>query len=128
MIRRPPRSTRTDTLFPYTTLFRSLILAVWTAVVAGLSRKLPDDVVARVLGIMGLVSVGFLSFLIFTSNPFARLIPAAMEGCALNPLLKDSGMVIHTSILSLGSGGCVVLFAFAVGGWIEGRRAASRAG
>src|SRR3546814_20488946 len=121
MIRRPPRSTRTDTLFPYTTLFRSLILAVWTAVVAGLSRKLPDEVVARVLGIMGLVSVGFLSFLIFTSNPFARLIPAAMEGRDLHPLLQDPGMIIHPPMLYLGYVGFVVPFAFAVAALIDGR-------
>src|SRR3546814_10626681 len=79
-------------------LLWALILAVWTAVVAGLSRKLPDEVVARVLGIMGLVSVGFLSFLIFTSNPFARLIPAALEGRDLNPLLQDPGLIIHPQI------------------------------
>src|SRR3546814_3803622 len=78
-------------------LLWTLILAVWTAVVASLSRKLPEEVVARVLGIMGLVSIGFLSFLIFTSNPFVRLIPAAMEGRDLNPLLQDPGMLIHRS-------------------------------
>src|SRR3546814_2935765 len=72
-------------------LLWALILAVWTAVVAGLSCKLHDEVVARVLGIMGLVSVGFLSFLLFTSILFARLIPARMDGRDLNPLMQDSG-------------------------------------
>src|SRR3546814_96813 len=89
-------------------LLWALILAVWTAVVAGLSRKLPEEVVARVLGIMGLVSIGFLSFLIFTSNPFVRLIPAAMEGRDLNPLLQDPGMIIHPPMLYLGYVGFVV--------------------
>src|SRR3546814_6129875 len=100
-------------------LLWALILAVWTAVVASLSRKLPEEVVARVLGIMGLVSIGFLSFLIFTSNPFVRLIPAAMEGRDLNPLLQDPGMIIHPPMLYLGYVGFVVPFAFAVAALID---------
>ena len=102
-------------------LLWALILAAWTAVVAGFSRKLPDDVVARVIGIMGLVSVGFLSFLIFTSNPFVRLLPAVMEGRDLNPLLQDPGMIIHPPMLYLGYVGFVVPFAFAVAALIDGR-------
>jgi len=102
-------------------LLWALILAAWTAVVAEFSRKLPDEVVARVLGIMGLVSVGFLSFLIFTSNPFVRLLPAAIEGRDLNPLLQDPGMIIHPPMLYLGYVGFVVPFAFAVAALIDGR-------
>ena len=102
-------------------LLWALILAAWTAVVAGFSRKLPDEVVARVIGIMGLVSVGFLSFLIFTSNPFVRLLPAVMEGRDLNPLLQDPGMIIHPPMLYLGYVGFVVPFAFAVAALIDGR-------
>ncbi|MDN5781983.1 MAG: heme lyase CcmF/NrfE family subunit, partial [Luteimonas sp.] len=102
-------------------LLWALILAVWTAVVADRSRKLPDEVVARVLGIMGLVSIGFLSFLIFTSNPFVRLLPAALEGRDLNPLLQDPGMIIHPPMLYLGYVGFVVPFAFAVAALIDGR-------
>ena len=98
-----------------------LIIAVWTAAVAEFSRKLPDEVVARVLGVMGLVSLGFLSFLIFTSNPFARLLPAVAEGRDLNPLLQDPGMIIHPPMLYLGYVGFVVPFAFAVAALIDGR-------
>src|SRR3546814_18673096 len=70
---------------------------------------------------MGLVSVGFLSFLIFTSNPFARLIPAAMEGRDLKPMLQDPGMIIHPPMLYLGYVGFVVPLAFAVAELIDGR-------
>ncbi|HZW17593.1 MAG TPA: heme lyase CcmF/NrfE family subunit [Luteimonas sp.] len=102
-------------------LLWALILAGWTGAVAEFSRKLPDEVVARVLGVMGLVSVGFLSFLIFTSNPFARLLPAVAEGRDLNPLLQDPGMIIHPPMLYLGYVGFVVPFAFAVAALIDGR-------
>jgi cytochrome c-type biogenesis protein CcmF len=102
-------------------LLWALILAGWTAAVAAFSRRLPDVVVARVLGVMGLVSIGFLSFLIFTSDPFARLLPAVAEGRDLNPLLQDPGMIIHPPVLYLGYVGFVVPFAFAVAALIDGR-------
>src|SRR5690606_32405713 len=102
-------------------LLWALILAGWTGAVAEFSRKLPDEVVARVLGVMGLVSIGFLSFLIFTSNPFTRLLPAVAEGRDLNPLLQDPGMIIHPPMLYLGYVGFVVPFAFAVAALIDGR-------
>ncbi|HVI57646.1 MAG TPA: heme lyase CcmF/NrfE family subunit [Luteimonas sp.] len=102
-------------------LLWALILAGWTAAVARFSRSLPDEVVARVLGVMGLVSIGFLSFLIFTSNPFARLLPAVAEGRDLNPLLQDPGMIAHPPILYLGYVGFVVPFAFAVAALVDGR-------
>jgi cytochrome c-type biogenesis protein CcmF len=101
-------------------LLWALILALWTALVAACSRSLPDTVVARVLGVMGLISVGFLSFLIFTSNPFARLLPAVAEGRDLNPLLQDPGMIIHPPMLYLGYVGFVVPFAFAVAALLDG--------
>ncbi len=72
-----------------------LILAFWTTAVSVFSRHLPDDMVARVLGVMGLISVGFLAFLLTTSNPFDRLLPAAADGRDMNPLLQDWGMIIH---------------------------------
>src|SRR5690606_3174918 len=68
-------------------LLWTLVLALWTAAVAEFSRRLPPLVVARVLAVMGLISVGFLAFLLFTSNPFERLLPAPVEGRDLNPLL-----------------------------------------
>jgi cytochrome c-type biogenesis protein CcmF len=101
-------------------LLWALILAGWTGAVAAFSRRLPIEVVARVLGVMGLVAVGFLSFLIFTSNPFARLLPAVAEGRDLNPLLQDPGMIAHPPMLYLGYVGFVVPFAFAVAALIDG--------
>ena len=102
-------------------LLWALILALWTGAVARFSRRLPDEVVARVLGVMGLVATGFLAFLIFTSDPFERLLPAAAEGRDLNPLLQDPGMIIHPPMLYLGYVGFVVPFAFAVAALIDGR-------
>ncbi|HEY6965951.1 MAG TPA: cytochrome c biogenesis protein CcsA, partial [Burkholderiales bacterium] len=66
-----------------------LMLSFWMLAVSVFSRALPEDMVARILGVMGLVSAGFLSFMLFTSNPFDRLLPAAADGRDLNPLLQD---------------------------------------
>jgi cytochrome c-type biogenesis protein CcmF len=102
-------------------LLWALILALWTAAVARFSRRLPDTVIARVLGVMGLVAVGFLAFLIFTSNPFTRLLPAAVDGRDLNPLLQDPGMIIHPPMLYLGYVGFCVPFAFAIAALLDGK-------
>ena len=102
-------------------LLWALVLALWTAAVAMFSRRLPIDVVARVLGVMGLVSIGFLAFLIFTSNPFERLLPAVAEGRDLNPLLQDVGMIIHPPMLYFGYVGFAVPFAFAIAALLDGR-------
>ena len=91
-----------------------LMLSLWTMAVSVFSSHLPEDIVARVLGVLGLVSVGFLSFMLFTSNPFDRLLPAAMDGRDLNPLLQDPGMVIHPPMLYMGYVGFSVAFAFAI--------------
>jgi cytochrome c-type biogenesis protein CcmF len=101
-------------------LLWALILALWTGAVARFSRRLPDEVVARVLGVMGLIAVGFLAFLIFTSNPFERLLPAAAEGRDLNPLLQDPGMIVHPPMLYLGYVGFGVPFAFAIAALLGG--------
>ncbi|HEY5970923.1 MAG TPA: heme lyase CcmF/NrfE family subunit [Pseudoxanthomonas sp.] len=101
-------------------LLWTLVLAVWNAAVARFSRTLPEPVIARVLGVMGIVSVGFLAFLIFTSNPFIRLLPAVAEGRDLNPLLQDVGMIIHPPMLYIGYVGFVVPFAFSVAALIDG--------
>ena len=97
------------------------MLTVWTLAVTVFSRRLPDEVVARILGVMGLVSVGFLLFMLATSDPFDRLLPAAAEGRDLNPLLQDPGMVFHPPMLYMGYVGFSVAFAFAVAALIEGR-------
>jgi cytochrome c-type biogenesis protein CcmF len=102
-------------------LLWALILAAWTGAVALFSKSLPMPVVARVLGVMGLVAVGFLAFLLFTSNPFDRLLPAAAEGRDLNPLLQDPGMIIHPPMLYLGYVGFSVPFAFAIAALLDGR-------
>ena len=102
-------------------LLWALILAAWTAAVARFSQRLPMPVIARVLGVMGLVAVGFLAFLLFTSNPFERLLPAAVEGRDLNPLLQDPGMIIHPPMLYLGYVGFSVPFAFAIAALLDGQ-------
>jgi cytochrome c-type biogenesis protein CcmF len=98
-----------------------LMLTLWTMAVSVFSNRLPDDIVARVLGVLGLISVGFLCFMLFTSNPFDRLLPAAMDGRDLNPLLQDFGMVIHPPMLYMGYVGFSVAFAFAISALLSGR-------
>lgn len=98
-----------------------LMLASWSVAVSVFSKQLPDDIVARVLGVLGLVSVGFLLFMLFTSNPFDRLLPAALEGSDLNPLLQDAGMVIHPPMLYMGYVGFSVAFAFAIAALLSGK-------
>jgi cytochrome c-type biogenesis protein CcmF len=97
------------------------MLSGWMLAVSLLSRRLPLDMVARVLGTMGLVACGFLAFVLFTSNPFARLQPPALDGRDLNPLLQDPGMVIHPPLLYMGYVGFAVAFAFAVSALMSGR-------
>ena len=89
-----------------------LILATWTALVARFSRGIPRDMVARVLSVLAMVSIGFLSFTIFTSNPFARLLNVPLDGRELNPLLQDPGLAIHPPMLYMGYVGFSVVFSF----------------
>jgi cytochrome c-type biogenesis protein CcmF len=98
-----------------------LVLTIWTVAVTVFSRHLPGEVVARVLGVMGFVSVGFLAFMLFTSNPFDRLLPPAPDGRDLNPLLQDPGMVFHPPLLYMGYVGFSVAFAFAIAALLAGR-------
>jgi len=102
-------------------LLWALVLTVWNAAVAALSRDLPEQVIARVLGVMGIVNLGFLSFLVLTSNPFERLLPMPLEGRDLNPLLQDVGMIIHPPMLYIGYVGFVVPFAFAIAALLDGK-------
>ena len=102
-------------------LLWALMLGGWTSAVALLSRHLPERIAARVIGIMGLISVGFLLFIITTSNPFERLLPPAEDGRDLNPLLQDPGMVMHPPLLYMGYVGFAVAFAFAIAALLEGR-------
>lgn len=99
-----------------------LILAGWSAAVAVFSKDLPQDMVSRVLSIMGLLSVGFMLFILLTSNPFDRLLPSfPFDGSDLNPLLQDIGLIIHPPLLYMGYVGFSVVFAFAIAGLISGR-------
>ena len=98
-----------------------LLLSTWSAAVALFSRRLPDPVVARALGVLGLVITGFLLFILLTSNPFDRLFPAALEGRDLNPLLQDPGLVYHPPMLYMGYVGFSVAFAFALSALISGK-------
>ena len=97
------------------------MLALWTTAVSVFSHRLPLETVARVLGVMGCVSVGFLLFILLTSNPFERMHPPALDGRDLNPLLQDPGMVIHPPMLYMGYVGFAVAFAFAVAALLAGR-------
>jgi cytochrome c-type biogenesis protein CcmF len=98
-----------------------LILAFWTTAVSVFSRHLPEDMAARVIGVMGLISIGFLTFLLTTSNPFERLLPAAVDGNDMNPLLQDWGMIIHPPMLYMGYVGFAVAFAFAIAALLSGK-------
>ncbi|MEQ1598287.1 MAG: heme lyase CcmF/NrfE family subunit [Methylotenera sp.] len=97
------------------------ILGVWTMAVTLFAKTLPDSFRIRLISVMGMVSIGFLAFIIFTSNPFERLIPAALDGRDLNPLLQDPGMVFHPPVLYMGYVGFSVAFAFAIAALLDGR-------
>ena len=97
------------------------ILVAWTLAVALLSRNLPPEFAARVLGVLGLIAIGFLLFTLATSNPFARLDPPAPDGRDLNPLLQDPALAAHPPLLYAGYVGLSVAFAFACAAMIEGR-------
>jgi len=97
------------------------LLAVWTVSVALFSRQMPLAMVARVISVLGLISTGFLLFVLTTSNPFERLFPIPLEGKDLNPLLQDPGLVIHPPMLYMGYVGFSVAFAFAIAALLAGR-------
>ena len=98
-----------------------LILALFGALVAAFGTNLPDKLKALVLAVQGWIGAAFLLFILATSNPFARLSPAPLEGQDLNPILQDIGLAIHPPLLYLGYVGCSISFAFAVAALIEGR-------
>ncbi|MDF3936773.1 heme lyase CcmF/NrfE family subunit [Pseudomonas citronellolis] len=103
-------------------LLWALILGGWTFAVSIFSRGLPEPMLARVLAVMGMISTGFLLFLIITSNPFSRLLPQApSDGNDLNPLLQDPGLIIHPPMLYMGYVGFSVAFAFAIAALLGGR-------
>src|SRR5882724_2223520 len=96
-------------------------LSIWTSAVATFSKHLPKEMVARVLGVMGLVAVGLLLFTLLTSNPFQRLLPAAADGLDLNPLLLDLGLVIHPPMLYMGYVGFSVAFSLVFAALLSGK-------
>jgi cytochrome c-type biogenesis protein CcmF len=102
-------------------LLWSLILSGWTVAVSLFARDLPAVMLARVLSVMGMISIGFLAFLLFTSNPFARIFPVPLEGGDLNPLLQDLGLAIHPPMLYMGYVGLSVAFSFAIAALIGGK-------
>ena len=102
-------------------LLWALILVLWTNAILLFSKDLPREVVARVVAILGLISIGFILFMLFTSNPFDRLINVPLDGRDLNPLLQDFGLVIHPPMLYLGYVGFSVPFAFAIAAMMSGR-------
>ncbi|MDH4276398.1 MAG: heme lyase CcmF/NrfE family subunit, partial [Gammaproteobacteria bacterium] len=97
------------------------MLSAWTLAVTAFSRHLPDDMVSRVIGVLGFISFGFILFILLTSNPFERLLPGAEDGRDLNPLLQDPGLIIHPPMLYMGYVGFSVAFAFAIAALIGGK-------
>ena len=98
------------------------LLTLWSTAVAWFSKPLPKEAVSRVLGIMGIVSVGFLLFVLFTSNPFDRTFPNfPVDGCELNPLLQDVGLIFHPPLLYMGYVGFSVAFAFSIASLMTGK-------
>ncbi len=102
-------------------LLWGLILALWTVAVAVYSKNLPEILMARVLAVMGMISVGFIAFMLFTSNPFERIFPVPLDGNELNPLLQDPGLIFHPPLLYMGYVGFSVAFAFAVAALLGGK-------
>jgi len=102
-------------------LLWAVILSVWTGAVVLFSRSMPEIMLARVVGVMGMISVGFLLFMLFTSNPFDRLVNPPIEGRDLNPLLQDPGLAIHPPMLYMGYVGFSVAFAFAIAAMLGGQ-------
>ncbi|MDA0226175.1 MAG: heme lyase CcmF/NrfE family subunit, partial [Proteobacteria bacterium] len=98
-----------------------LMLTLWTLAVTLFSRTLPQPMVARILGVLGLIAVGFHAFMLLTSNPFDRLLPGPADGRDLNPLLQDPGMIFHPPMLYMGYVGFSVAFAFAIAALLDGR-------
>ncbi|MEP7295989.1 MAG: heme lyase CcmF/NrfE family subunit [Burkholderiales bacterium] len=97
-----------------------MMLSVWMLAVTQFSKHLPRELVARILGVMGLISLGFLLFMLTTSNPFDRVFPVPADGHDLNPLLQDPGMVAHPPMLYMGYVGFSVAFAFAIAALLGG--------
>jgi cytochrome c-type biogenesis protein CcmF len=102
-------------------LMWALALSTWSVAVGVFSRSLPETFAARVLGVLGIVSIGFQLFILLTSSPFERLLPAAADGRDLNPLLQDPALAIHPPMLYIGYVGFSVAFAFAVAALLEGK-------
>ena len=97
------------------------MMAGWTIAVAVFSKHLPIKMISRILGVLGLLNIGVLLFTLLTSNPLDRMMPAALEGKDLNPLLQDPGMIIHPPFLYMGYVGSAVAFAFAIAALLSGR-------
>ncbi|OOS01630.1 c-type cytochrome biogenesis protein CcmF [Canicola haemoglobinophilus] len=98
------------------------LLSLWSVAVAFFSKQLPQEAVARVLAIMGIITIGFLLFVIFTSNPFDRTFPDfPVDGRELNPLLQDVGLIFHPPLLYMGYVGFSVAFAFAIASLMTGK-------
>ncbi|PVY85866.1 heme lyase CcmF/NrfE family subunit [Pantoea ananatis] len=99
-----------------------LLLSGWTLAVAIFSRGMPQDALARVLSVMGMINLGFLLFIILTSNPFSRTLPDfPVDGRDLNPMLQDIGLIFHPPLLYMGYVGFSVAFAFAIASLMAGR-------
>src|SRR5260370_36038189 len=102
-------------------LLWTFMLSIWMVAVSLFSNHLPEEMVARVLAVMAAISIGFLLFMLLTSNPFDRIFPVPPDGRDLNPLLQDPAMVAHPPMLYMGYVGFSVAFAFAISALIGGK-------
>jgi len=102
-------------------LLWALILSFWTVAVTFYSKSVPEVMVARVISVLGIVTVGFMLFMLMTSNPFERIVPSPADGRDLNPLLQDVGLAIHPPMLYMGYVGFAVPFAFAIAAMLGGQ-------
>ena len=97
------------------------VLSLWSIAVSIFSKQIPSNLLNLILAVLGAVSFGFLLFLLYTSNPFERLMIIPLEGRELNPLLQDFGLAVHPPMLYMGYVGLSVPFAFVVSALIRGQ-------
>ena len=97
------------------------VLSLWTVAVSIFSKRIPSDLINQTLVVLGAISFGFLLFLLFTSNPFERLMMPPLEGRELNPLLQDFGLAVHPPMLYMGYVGLAIPFAFVLSALIRGQ-------
>ena len=103
-------------------LLWTFMLAGWMLSVGIFSKSMPEEFVARVLGVLGILIFGYILFMLATSNPFDRIVPLPpADGADLNSALQDIGFILHPPTLYMGYVGFSVVFAFAIAALLSGR-------